>query len=362
MIAYLSKVSPKKLSGTAVVRLDFNTEDDWRIKAALPTLQFLLKHASKLVVLSHKGRPLGFQKQFSLKKDSDNLGDLLGKPVNFIQDFNFSEAKRAIQDAHTKSIFVMENLRFVSMEKENNISFAKNLASLGDYYVNDAFAVCHRADASVSAITKFLPSYAGLELEAEIKNLSKIMKSAARPLIMILGGAKMADKLPIAAFFKKRADKFLIGGALANTLAAIQGLDVKDSVFEKNPPPGTDKLLQYKNLVMPADYRWGDNKILDIGNKTENIFAERIKTAKTIVWNGPMGLFEKEEFAKGTYAIARAIAANKNAFSLVGGGETVTALKQTGGYEKISFVSTGGGAMLEFLAGKKLPGIEALMK
>ncbi len=362
MISYLSKVSPKKLKGIAVVRLDFNTEDSWRMKAVLPTLQLLFKHASKLVILSHKGRPLGFQKQFSLRKDSEDLGELLGRSINFIEDFNFHEAKRLIEGSSTKSIFMLENLRFVSMEKENDVSFAKNLASLGDYYVNDAFAVCHRANASVTAITKFLPSFAGLELEKEIKNLSKIMEGAKKPLTMIFGGAKIEDKLPIIKFFKNKADQFLIGGALANTLEAARGMDVKDSVFEKIPPSGTEKLLEYKNLAMPVDYRWGDNKILDIGSKTESIFADYIKKAKTIVWNGPMGLFEKEGFAGGTYAVARATTANRDAFSVVGGGETVLALKQGGLYDKISFVSTGGGAMLEFLAGKKLPGIEALSK
>lgn len=362
MITYLSKVSPKKLDGVAIVRLDFNTEDDSRMRAALPTLELLLKYARALVVLSHKGRPLGFQKQYSLEGDARNLSNLLEQKVIFIPNFNFDEARRIIAKASPKSIFVFENLRFVSMEKENDESFAKNMASLGDYYVNDAFAVDHRADASLVAITKFLPSYAGLGLEKEILNLSRVMKNPDKPLIMIFGGAKNADKLAAIKYFRKKADAFLMGGALANTLLYLKGTDIGTSLFDADVSSMIKNLNKEKAVKLPVDFRREGQKILDIGPQSEKLFAGEIKKAKTIVWNGPMGLIERETFKNGTLAIARAIAANKNSFSVVGGGETVMMLKEARVYDKISFVSTGGGAMLEFLAGKKLPGIEALKK
>jgi len=362
MIEYLSKVKPDKLSGVAVVRLDFNTEDDSRMRAALPTLKLLLKYAKALVVLSHKGRPLGFQKQFSLERSAQNLSGLLDKKVTFIKEFNFDSARRAVAEAPPKSVFVLENLRFVSMEKDEDVSFAKNLASLGDYYVNEAFAVSHRANASVTTITKYLPSYAGLGLEKEIENLGKVMKKPEQPLVVVLGGAKSADKLAMMKYFKAKASSFLVGGALANTLLYLQGTDIGTSLFDPDVNKMIKNLSSYKNIVLPTDFRREGTKILDIGPNSEKLFASKIKEARTIIWNGPMGLIERENFKEGTFAIALAIAANKKAFRLVGGGETVMMLKEADLYDEMNFVSTGGGAMLEFLAGKKLPGIEALKK
>ncbi|MDP3956572.1 MAG: phosphoglycerate kinase [bacterium] len=360
MIQYLRKVAPKKLAGIAVLRLDFNTEDDWRMKASLPTIQFLLRCAQTVVILSHKGRPLGFQPKLSLKKDADDLAVLLKKDIDFFHSFNFMEIKEKIRHAKPKSLFMLENLRFMPGEASNDQNFAKNLASLGDYYVNDAFAVSHRDDASITTIAGFLPSYAGLDFESEIMNLGKIMKRAKRPLVMILGGAKIDDKLGVIKFFKTKADSFLIGGALANTLLALKGIDVGKSIYEKKVSRDIRELLNYKNLVLPEDYRMYDSAILDIGPKTEKMFEEKIRGAKTIVWNGPLGMIEQAAFEKGTFAIGKAIAENKLAFSVVGGGETVMFLKRSGLDKDISFISTGGGAMLDFLAGKKLPGIAAL--
>lgn len=360
MIQYLSKVNPKKLAGIAIVRLDFNTEDDWRMMAALPTLQLLLRQARAIIVLSHKGRPLGFQKQYSLHKDAQKLSGLLDQKVTFIEKFNFDEARRAITLAPKKSIFVLENLRFISMEKDDDESFAKNLASLGDYYVNEAFAVCHRPEASVHAITKFLPSYAGLGLENEIKNLRSVMKNPKKPLIMIFGGAKSTDKLAAIKYFRKKAKAFLVGGALANTLLYLKGTDIGTSLFDPEVNSMIKNLSTDKAVILPVDFRREGTKILDIGPQSEKLFSAKIKEAKTIVWNGPMGLIEREAFKEGTLRIMHAIVANQGAFSVVGGGETVMMLKEAGVYDKVSFVSTGGGAMLEFLAGKKLPGIAAL--
>lgn len=360
MIQYLRKVVPKKLTGVAILRLDFNTEDDWRMKASLPTIQFLLRYARAVVILSHKGRPMGFQQGLSLKKDADELATLLKKNITFFYSFNFKEMKEKILGVKSKSIFMLENLRFMPGEAADDPAFAKNLASLGDYYVNDAFAVSHRDNASITAITSFLPSYAGLDFESEITNLSKVMKRAQKPLVMIFGGAKIDDKLGVIKFFKAKADWFLIGGTLANTLLALKGLGVGKSVYEKKVSREIHELLHYKNIVLPRDYRVQEGSILDIGPKTEKTFKEKIKEAKTIVWNGPLGMIEQEAFAKGTLTIGKAIADNKRAFSVVGGGETVMSLKKNGLDKDISFISTGGGAMLDFLAGKKLPGIEAL--
>lgn len=360
MIQYLSKTDQTKLSGVAVVRLDFNTEDDWRMRAALPTLQFLSRQARALVILSHKGRPLGFQKQLSLENDAKKLAELLNQEVTFIPEFNFEKIRHTIAAASPKSIFVLENLRFVSMEKANDESFAKNLASLGDYYVNEAFAVDHRADASLVAITKFIKSYAGLELEKEIENLSKVMQHPAKPLVLILGGAKISDKLGVIKYFRKKVDAFLVGGGIANTLLYLKGTDIGTSLYDAEINAMIKNLSNDETIIMPVDYRREGSKILDIGPQTEKIFVSKIKEAKTIIWSGPMGLIERDAFKDGSLAIARAIAANKNAFSVVGGGETILTLKEAGLYDKISFVSTGGSAMLDFLAGEKLPGIEAL--
>lgn len=362
MIQYLRKVSPKKLQGVAVLRLDFNTEDDWRMKASLPTLQFLLKSARAIVILSHKGRPFGFQKEFSLKKSADDLELLLRKNIAFFHSFNFMEMKHEISAAKPKSIFMLENLRFMPGEAANNADFAGNLASLGDYYVNDAFAVSHRKNASVTAITNFLPSYAGLGLEAEILNLGKVMKKVQKPLVVILGGAKIDDKLGVIKFFKAKADWFLIGGALANTLLFLKGVKMGKSIYEKNVSRDVERLLHYPNILLPEDFRTDDTAILDIGPKTERVFDEKIKSAKTIIWNGPLGVTERETFAHGTMAVAKSLGTNTKAFSVVGGGETVASLKKFGADSEVSFISTGGGAMLDFLAGKKLPGIEALNK
>jgi len=362
MIKYLSKVNAEKLGGVALLRLDFNTKDDWRMRAALPVIQLLLKTARAVVILSHKGRPLGFQKEFSLVKDAANLGILLKKNVQFLGHFNFTALRSEIAAGKPKSVFVIENLRFMPGEADNNKEFAMNLASLGDYYVNDAFAVSHRKNASVSGIAALLPSYAGLGLESEIKNLGKIMGNAKRPLVMIFGGAKVEDKLDVLHYFKRKADAFLLGGALANTLLHLKGTNVGKSLHEQKVSKEIEALIGYKNIFLPVDYRSEGNAILDIGAKTEKMFAGKISEAKTIVWNGPVGMVEKEEFAKGTAYLARAIAANKNAFSVVGGGETVMALKRAGLDGNVSFISTGGGAMLDYLAGKKLPGITALEK
>jgi phosphoglycerate kinase len=314
--------------------------------------------------MSHKGRPTGFKKNLSLKKDAENLSKLLHRKITFIPRFDFELIKNVIYKASDGSIFLLENLRFLPGEGKNSAEFGKKLASLGDYYVNEAFAVSHRAHASVSAITRYLPSYAGLGFAREALVLCKVMNAPKKPLVVVLGGGKAGDKLGVLKFLKTRADKFLLGGAPANTLSMLDGVRVGRSLVEgdKKRLGALRAILAYRNLVLPIDFRRSGNSIFDIGPHTEEIFMEEIRKARTLIWNGPVGYFENKLFANGSLAIARAVKKNKRLFSIVGGGETVAFLKKYKMTGAFSFVSTGGGAMLDFLAGKKLPGITALEK
>ena len=375
MIRFLSRARNSELTGRALLRLDFNTEDDWRLRTAVPTVKFLEKHSRAVIILSHRGRPafsasrrirrgkpLGFDKKLSLKKDALKLGRFIGRRVTFIGDFNFKKIKKTIGLAPKGSVFLLENLRFLKGEEENSPVLAKNLASLGDFYVNDAFAVSHRENASVSAIARRLPSFAGFGLEREIKTLGQIMARPRRPLVLVVGGSKAADKLGVMDYFKNKADWFLLGGGPANTFLYLRGVNVGNSVRDRNPAElkKLKKLTYQKNIVVPADYKRKKDKILDIGPKTVRIFEEKIKKARTIIWSGPMGLAEKKKFARGNLAVAQVIAKNRRAFSVTGGGETVMFLKKYKLDKKFSFISTGGTAMLDYLAGKKLPGVAAL--
>lgn len=364
-IRHLSSTKPTQFfKKTALLRLDFNTEDDWRMCAVLPTVRFLLSRAAKVVVISHKGRPSGYDRKFSLRKDGLRLQKLLGQRIRFMPDLDFTVIGKAVNRAPCGSIILLENLRFWKGEEANDTKFAKKLASLADYYVNDAFAVSHRANASVSAITKFLPSCAGLELEKEIEFFGGMIKSPRRPLVLVIGGAKASDKLGIMKNFRNKADWFLLGGAAANTILALKGVNMKKSLKDKDKKDlrKLREVLKYKNVILPVDLKWHNDMALDIGPKTVKIFADKIRRARTIIWSGPMGFFEKRGFGDGNLAIARAVAGNRRAFKLTGGGETVAFLKKYGLDKKFSFISTGGGAMLDFLAGKKLPGITALNK
>lgn len=372
MIRFLSKADSKRLKGAALVRLDFNTEDDWRIKAAIPTLKFLLRSASKIVVIGHKGRPapatvkngklVRFDRALSLRRDAAEVRRELGRDIRFIPHFDFKKIKEEIAAAPRKSIFVLENMRFLKGESTPRPELAKKLASLADYYVNDAFAVSHRSDDSVAKVERFLPSYGGLELERELKSLSHVLDAPKRPLVVILGGGKASDKLGIIKNLRRKADVFLLGGAIANTLLFLSGMNVKDSVRDSNAKDlKNDKpMLGYRNIRLPKDFVWSGRKIFDIGTTTAEAYEKEIANAKTVLWNGPVGLFEKKPYDRGTLALARAIVKNKKAYTLAGGGETVMFLKKHKLDKKFSFISTGGGAMLEFLAGEKLPGIEAL--
>jgi len=372
MIHFLRTINKKSISGTALLRLDFNTQDDWRMKAEIPTIKLLLNTSEKIVIVSHRGRPLnvkvvngnpsGYERPLSLKKDSVELSRLLGVKVVFIPHFRFAEIKKIIDSAPRGSVFLLENLRFLKGEEENSESLAKSLATLADFYVNDAFAVSHRANASIVAITKFLPGLAGLEIEKEITFLGQVMLKPKHPFIFIIGGAKAADKLGVIEFFKKRVDSFLLGGGSANTILGIRGVNIKKSLADTDPKDivKLKAISDYRNIMLPQDYVWHGDMILDIGTNTAKEYAKKIAKAKTIIWSGPLGMTDKKAYQVGSKSIASAIVKNRKAFSISGGGETVAFLKKYGFDKKFSFISTGGGAMLDYLAGKKLPGIEAL--
>jgi phosphoglycerate kinase len=361
-IHYLSKAPHATLRGTVLLRLDFNTEDDWRMVAVLPTIKVLLKTSAHIVIVSHKGRPNGFEKKLSLRKNAATLSRLLKRKVQFVPHFRFGEIKRAVSAAPRGSVFLLENLRFLKGEEANDPAFAKQLASIADFYVNDAFAVSHRANASVVAVTNFLPHYAGLELESEIRSLSRAMQHPKRPLVLVLGGAKAADKLGIIKYFRSKADWFLLGGGPANTLFAMKGMDVKRSVRDTDPKDlrALKPLLMSPKVVLPLDFVWHADRMLDLGPRSVAAFAQKIARARTILWSGPLGAIETPRFSRASIGVARAITNNRRAFSVAGGGETVMFLKKYKLDKKFSFISTGGGAMVDFLGGKKLPGIEAL--
>ena len=327
---FLSQLAQEDLKGkTCLLRINldlkYSHRESLRIDAVLPTFEFLIKNGAKILILSHRGRPEGPDPDFSLKP---MIRILLPK----------------ISNRHSTSINWLENLRFDPREQHNDDSLAKELAARGDIFVNDDFATSHRACASLVAITKYLPSYAGLLLEKEIKNLSQVMTNPEKPLVMIIGGAKIDDKIGVIENFKNKADYFLMGSSylgIKNQELRIKGAESK--------------------IVWPEDWVGHDDKKLDIGPQTIEKFSQIIAQAKTIIWNGPMGLLEDPRYLNGSLKIAGAII-KSNAFSVIGGGETTQLLLELGLEKRFSFVSTGGGAMLEFLSGKKLPALEALEK
>jgi len=337
---FLSSLKSGELKNkVCLLRLDFNTEDNWRLEGALPTIRFLAKSCKAVVIVSHKGRPEGFDKSLSLRPVTKILHKYLKKIVVFIPHFRFLEIKELVHASPKGSVFLLENLRFLEEEAGNNITFAEHLASVGNLYVNDAFAVSHRANASVVAITKFIKSYAGFGMESEIKNLSLVMTKPQQPLAVILGGLKIEDKMRVIENLENKAAIFLIGGALT------------PEILER---------LKSPKIMLPVDFKKEDGEVRDIGIKTAHFFQKEIEKAETIIWNGPVGDINKNKFSHGTKLVAQAVAKNKKAFKIVGGGETVMFLKKLKLDKKIDFISTGGGAMLDFLSGKELPGIKAL--
>lgn len=377
----------KKLSEKRVlVRVDFNVAvknnkviNDTKIKAALPTIKYLIEKNARIILISHLGRPSSDVGKFSLNPIVKNLEKLLGQKVKFIDDCVGEKVKNKIEKMKGSEIILLENLRFYKEEIKNSKKFAKNLASFADVYINDAFAVSHRVHSSIAAITSYLPSYAGFLIEKEIKNLS-VLFNPKKPYIVLLGGAKLKTKISLISALSKRADKILIGGVIANQFLKMQGYDVGKSLIKKEVIKKikrfkfNDKIFLPKDVIVAkkisADARAEaknidriskDDIILDIGPETIREYAKILKSAKMILWNGPMGMLELRRFANGSTMLARIIACAPKAFTVCGGGETIIALEQTKMKRFVNCVSTGGGAMLSYLASEKMPGIKPLL-
>jgi len=380
------------LSGkTVLVRADFNVPqdaslnitDDTRIKATLPTIKYILENGvKKLILMSHLGRPDGkVVEKYSLKPVATRLQELLGQPVKFLNDCVGDNVKKEIESAKEK-VILLENLRFHAEEETNDPVFAKQLASLADIYVNDAFGTAHRAHASTEGVAHYIMAVAGLLIDKEIQYLGNTLKNPLKPFMMILGGAKVSDKIGIIENLLPKCDAILIGGGMAYTFLKAQGKAIGNSKLEKDKIDLAKSILEKaklskKSILLPIDNLVVDNispdaraefvgenipegKIaVDIGPETISMFENRLRLAKTIVWNGPLGIFEIDAFSKGTEQIAQFIS-HLNATTIIGGGDTAAAMTKLKLEDKMNHISTGGGASLEFLEGKSLPGIAAL--
>ncbi len=376
---------------TVLLRVDFNIPmkdgaiiDDTKMKAAFPTIQYILSQGAKLIIMSHLGRPKGHpEEKYSLKTVAQHLQDLLDTRVVMANDSVGPEVEKLVHDLKPGEILVLENLRFHAEEEKNDPLYSKELAALADVYVNDAFGAAHRAHASTAGIADYIPSYAGLLMEQEVSMLRQVLDNPEKPRMAILGGAKVADKLGLIGNLTKKMDIILIGGGMANTFIKAQGFSVGKSMHEAELVEQAAQLLKQAqksgvDILLPVDVvvtseisaaATGqvvsvsevpeDKMIVDIGPQTIKLFSEAVSEARTIVWNGPLGVYEYEQFARGTWEVARAIARSK-AVSVIGGGDSAAAVQNLGLEKDITHISTGGGATLEFLEGLILPGVAAV--
>ena len=372
----------------ALVRVDFNVPiqggtvaDDTRIVASLPTLRYILEQGGSLVLLSHLGRPkAGPASEFSLRPVAQRLSELLGQPVKFVETCIGEAAQAAARALRPGEVLLLENTRFYPEETKNDPQFAAGLAALGDVFVNDAFGSAHRAHASTEGVAHLLPSVSGFLMEKELEYLGKVLDAPEHPFIAILGGAKVSDKIGVVESLLRRADRVLVGGGMANTFLAAKGLSLGDSLVESESIAAAEDVLRRsgEKLLLPTDAVIADAfaadaktrlvsadqvpqgwRIMDIGPETVKSFTAALQGARLVVWNGPMGVFEFPAFARGTQEVAQAVAAS-GATSVVGGGDSAAAITQAGLADRITHLSTGGGASLEFLEGKELPGVTAL--
>ncbi len=394
MLKTLKDINVK--SKRVLARCDFNVplnkkgviEDDFRVKQAIPTIKYLIQHKARVILISHLGEPdqnetslkTGKSQKYTLRPIAKKLEELLSEKIKFLDDCVGKKVEKEIKKMKEGEVLLLENLRFHKEEKENKEEFAESLAGLADVYVNDAFGSSHRAHASIVGVPKYLPCAAGLLLEKEVKVLSRVSEKPERPLVVIIGGAKILNKIKVVKYFLKKADHALIGGKIANAILTVKGICPGRAWPSEEFVSDIEKInLTSTKLHLPVDAIISPDKtgniyirkaalgkirkdefILDIGPETIKMFSKIIELASTIIWSGPLGFFEEPLFENGTKLVAEAVIRNSRAFKIAGGGDTIFALAKFHLRERFDHISTGGGAMLNFLSGEKLPGIEAL--